>query len=300
MSVENDNVCLVIGSDGLLGRHIFSRLAAAGKPVLGTSRREVAADARVIHLDLTQASPDLALPGNVGRAFLCAGVTSMAACESDPAGTRQVNVGNTLRIAGQLLERGAFVQFLSSNAVFDGSSAFPEESTPACPATEYGRQKAEVEAGLLELDRERGLVGISRLSKVIAPTVPAIRRFLQGFREGTPVQAFSDLALSPISVDYAVAALLAVARAGRGGIFHFSGERELTYAEFARALAAHLGLPASRVTAVASGERNERSPVRPAHAALGMAATQMTLGMAPQPLANAITGLLPASAGAGG
>lgn len=300
MSLKHDNTFLVIGSDGLLGRQIFSHLSDAGKSVWGTSRRERSADSHVIHLDLAEPSPNLALPAKVHCAFVCAGVTSMEACEVDPVRTRHVNVVNTLRIAEQLLERGSSIQFLSSNAVFDGASAFPDERMPACPTTEYGRQKAEVEARLLEWDRGRGFVGVSRLSKVVAPTVPVMRRFLEGFREGKPVKAFCDLALSPISVDYAVASLLAVARVGRGGIFHFSGERELTYAEFARALANRLGLPASRVTAVASRDRNIVSPYRPAHPALGMAATRTKLAISPQSLDDAINGLLGASTGVSG
>jgi dTDP-4-dehydrorhamnose reductase len=292
MSSESNTNFLVIGSDGLLGRQLFSRLVEAGDSVWGTTRREVAARSRVIHLDLSDSSPRLSVPQTVHCAFMCAAVTGMEGCEADPVGTRHVNVTNTLRIAERLLEDGTFIQIVSTNAVFDGNTPFPGEQTPTCATTEYGRQKVEVEARLLDLDRGRGLVCVSRLSKVIAPAHATLRRFLEGLSERKRIEAFSDLALSPISVDYAVRSLIVAARTRLGGIFHFSGEEEMSYAALARAIALHVGVPDSLVTAVTARERGVVPPFCPAHPALGMARTREQLAISAEPLDQAVASLL--------
>jgi len=290
MSPENNS--LVIGSDSLLGRALLVRLTDAGDAVWGTSRRESAEGPRRVRLDLSAATPKLFLPQPVHSAFVCASVTAMQTCEAQPAETRRVNVTNTLRIAEQLLERGTFVQYLSSSAVFDGIQAYPAENARSCATTEYGRQKAEVEARLLELDGGRGQVAICRLSKVIAPAVPVIARIVEALETGNRVEAFSELALSPVSVAYAVDSLLAVARRRLGGIFHFSGERELTYADLARTLAGYLRAPESLVAPVTAADRGIVPLFRPVHPALGMAGTTARLGILPQPLDRAVASLV--------
>ncbi len=290
--MPRENNSLVIGSDSLLGRALLARLTDAGDTVWGPSRRQSAEGARRVRLDLSATTPKLFLPQPVHSAFVCASVTAMRACEAQPAETKRVNVTNTLRIVEQLLERGTFVQYLSSSAVFDGTQAFPREHEPGCATTEYGRQKAEVEARLLELDGGRGQIAICRLSKVIAHGVPAIARIVQALEAGSRIEAFSDLALSPVSVSYAVDSLLAVARRRLGGIFHFSGETELTYADLARTLAGHLWAAESLVTAVTAADRGIVPLFRPVHPALGMAGTTARLGILPQTLDRAIASLV--------
>ncbi len=290
MSREDNS--LVIGSDGLLGRALLARLTDAGDTVWGTSRREPAEGPRRVRLDLSAATPNLLLPQPVRSAFVCAAVTEMQACEARPVETRRVNVTNTLRVAEQLLERGTFVQYLSTSAVFDGTQAYPAENAPSCATTEYGRQKAEVEARLLELDDGRGQVAICRLSKVVAPGVPVIARIVEALETGKRIEAFSDLALSPVSVEYAVDSLLAVARRRLGGIFHFSGEREWTYADLARTLAERLRAPESLVAPVTAADHGIVPLFRPVHPALGMAVTTARLGILPQPLDRAVASLV--------
>src|SRR5690606_26325829 len=117
------------------------------------------------HLDLADDPPRWRLPEDVAVAFLCAAVTALRSCEADPAGTARANVEHTARLASMLVGRGAFVVFLSSNLVFDGSEPRRRADAPTCPATEYGRQKAAAEGALLAM----GGVSIVRLTKVVGP-----------------------------------------------------------------------------------------------------------------------------------
>src|SRR5690606_13067764 len=81
-------------------------------------------------------------------AFLCAGVSSMERCRTEPERARRVNVAGTIAVAQRLLDRGAHLVYLSSNQVFDGSKPKRRGDEPTCPRSEYGRQKAHVEQAL--------------------------------------------------------------------------------------------------------------------------------------------------------
>ena len=86
--------------------------------------------------------------------------------------------------------------------------------------------------------------------------------------------------------------LLAVERKREGGIFHCSGEVELSYSALAQELATRLGVSASLVSEVNATERGIVPVFRPVHPALGMGSTRARLGIEPQPLVEAIAGLL--------
>jgi dTDP-4-dehydrorhamnose reductase len=132
-------------------------------------------------------------------------------------------------VAKALLETGAYVLFLSTDTVFYGTSPLPEEWDRPHPVGEYGRQKAEVEARLLDLDGGRGQVGICRLTKVLTPESPIVKTFVAALASGRTVDAFADLRISPISLDHVVDGLLRIAERRLGGIFHLSGQGFLSY-----------------------------------------------------------------------
>src|SRR5262249_31541601 len=98
------------------------------------------------------------------QAVIAAAITKVDACEADPEGTRRVNVLGTLALVRQLWDRDILPVFLSSDYVFPGTdpSGYGDSAQP-CAATEYGRQKAEVEAALGTSGRPHLVL---RLSKV--------------------------------------------------------------------------------------------------------------------------------------
>lgn len=278
---------LVIGKDGLIGRRAFDRLRMAGQTVIGTSRRQPLSP-DTIRLDLACAPGSEFPPPGIDLALFCASATNIQACEDDPATTRQVNLTNTLAVIERLIGQGTFVVYLSSSAVFDGETPFPDENAPTQPTTEYGRQKAEVEARLLDFDGAADGVCVVRLTKVLAPELSLIQRFHAQLRGADPVEAYEDLALSPISSEYAVDSVLRILNSRTGGIRHLSGADEISYAAFASALACMYGFDPQRIRPV----RGRPVLYRPRHPALGMRLTEGMLGIGPQPLRDALLNLL--------
>lgn len=285
---------LVVGADGLVGAGLVALFEKVGASVTATTRRPEAVSAKNLFLDLAAVdTKEFGLTG-YSVAFLCAAITSIAACEDDPARTQQINVLNTVTLAKRLLAAGTRIVYLSSNTVFEGSAAWPDENAPYSPICEYGRQKVVVERQLLSLATPELPVAIVRLSKVLTPRAGMVAEFLRRLEVGESCSAFDDLSMCPISIDYTSEALLAVARSGLSGIFHLSGEEEMSYAGFAHLLALHLGADPGLVRPESLVASPARVLFRPTHPGLGMQRTRELLGIAPEPTAHLIAALAPA------
>src|SRR5207248_2515803 len=116
------------GIGGAKGRH----LGAVGVAVVGTTRRpeQIAADRP--YLDLAQPLNGWMPPADVEAACIFAAVARLQTCDSDPAGSSYVNVGQTVALTATLLRQGIPVLFLSSNQVFDGSVPCVPADAPGC------------------------------------------------------------------------------------------------------------------------------------------------------------------------
>jgi len=275
---------LVVGGDGLIGASLLRRLRSMGLKAYGTTRRHADVGTDSVRLDLDSGSEisQWHSPITGGVAFLCAGITSIAACEADPEATSRVNVLHTLTLAQKLIESGIRLVLLSSNAVFDGASPEQDELSDCRPATEYGRQKCATEQGLLKIAGKKNPVAIVRLSKVFTSSAGMAAEFMRHFSAGEICAAFDDLKVSPVSMPYVLDGLIAVARSGQSGVFHLSGSKEMTYAEFAGGLAAAMGADASLVRPMASATTDAKVLFRPEHPSLGMKRMRQLLGIAPE------------------
>jgi len=286
---------LVIGADGMIGRALELELDRRGWTVVGTTRKTDSAGARP-QLDLARLPRALAddpalAPILAARpvVFFAAAVTGFSRCAQDPEGTRLINVTHTAALTKQLLECGAFVLYLSSNAVFGDRGGSPTESSAVAPSSEYGRQKADCEAALLALARgapEGAGVAIVRLTKVVHDD-GLIGEWLRALADDRDIEAATDLFLSPVSLRFVTAGLLRVAEVRRGGIYHLSGERASSYYEFARALAGSLGASRSQTKPVRVRGRIDRSTTSNA-GAMSMEQTSKRIGIAPQPLSSVL------------
>lgn len=282
---------LVIGGSGLIGMALTSALLQHG-PVLSTSRNRGEED-RVL-VDLTSGEFRDAFRAGATEVYFCAAMTNIQSCENNPVEAHRVNVAYTLALITGLVERGAFVVWLSSNTVFDGQLAGMDEASAYSPTTCYGRQKMETEQAILGSARLAAQVAIVRLSKVLSPTQGIAADFMQRLQAGESIDAFSDLYLSPASLAYVCTGLQQIARARLPGVFHLSGEAELSYAQFAQLLAARAGVARNRVRPVESASRTDVAVLyRPLHPALRMTRTTQLLGLQPESIESTLNGLFP-------
>lgn len=258
---------LVIGADGVIGRALVNLLQALTPNVYVTSRQAIHPGSKTIFLDLAESPVDF-LGGDWikkitqhGRmiVFFCAAITKIADCEQDPVGSYLVNVTNTIELGKQLMLSGAEVVFISTNAVFSGLEPFPIELAKVNPSTEYGRQKAEAEMGLMEVNKltpHAAPLMIIRLTKVVNRDNQLINSWIQNLRSGKRITAFENRVLSPISLEYTARKIVEIAKRGRAGIYHISGSNDLSYYDFARLLASALGVNPDLVTSTTAPVSN--------------------------------------------
>jgi len=233
---------LVVGGDGVIGKALLATARTRGIEADGTTRRPIPG---AMHIDL--ASGPLEAPETIyGCAVICAAVTRIVDCESDPVGSRRVNVEAPTALARKLAARGTQVILLSTSHVFDGSAPLRRADDPTNPISLYGRQKVEAETGILACPGGTVL----RLTKVLAPGQPLIAGWSKDLSAGRPISPFRDVGFAPIPIDLAVETTLAVAASRGTGIWHMSAERDITYAEAALTIAEVLGVPASLVTPI--------------------------------------------------
>jgi dTDP-4-dehydrorhamnose reductase len=238
---------LVVGGDGFVGRVLTAHFRARGDRVIETTRRVGRTAADVLTLDLA-ADPGAwpALPPLRG-AVLCAAIARLQDCERDPAASRRVNVDAPAALAQRLAVAGVPTVFLSSDKVFDGRMAQRRRFDLTCATTEYGRQKAAAERAM---PRD---VAILRLSKVVSPTVELFQAWVRDLRAGRPITPFEDLTMAPIRVELVAETVSRLLDERRSGIFHLTGDRDVSYVEAAHIVATAIGAAPALVQARPSG-----------------------------------------------
>jgi dTDP-4-dehydrorhamnose reductase len=233
---------LVVGGDSLVGSALQVHCRGLGLTVEATSRR-TAPDAVFLDLDDPDFTP--LLRGKYDVAFVCAAVTSMQACQGDPVLSRRVNVDNTLDLMRRLADRGTHLIFLSSSQVFDGETPAPDEAAPTAPKNEYGVQKAAVEAAI---DREALPAAVLRVTKVLADRpVGVFKSWFEALVQGRPVQAATNMALSPVMVADVAEAAQRLAAGRHRGIWHLGSSDDIVYFDAARLMAETRHLPVGLV-----------------------------------------------------
>lgn len=252
---------LVTGAGGQLGTEVVRALTVDGRDVVAADSSQLdIGDRDAVLGAITSLSPDVIV--NAGA------WTDVDGCETDIDRAFRVNALAVRHLADGARRVGAHLVHVSTDYVFDGTSARPyvEWDVPN-PQSVYGRSKR---GGELELDPSSTLVRTSGVfsphGRNIVKTIVRLAtendgelRFVDDQR--TCVTSAADLA------DVVVA--LAVARAP--GAFHVTNQGETTWFELARTVVGLAGHDPARVvptSTVALG----RPAARPAMSVLDNAA----------------------------
>jgi len=233
---------LIVGSDSFIGSALMTYLQHAGQQVIGTTRRREAVDATHCYLDLMMESKQWQCPESVTVAVVCAGVTKINACKIDPIGSARININETTALIQELVERGIFVIYLSTNNVFDGSMPYRQPNDSISPINEYGRQKAAVEQRIRRWGKS---VAIVRMTKVMDPTL--FVAWSTALKKNEVINPFVDMVMAPVPLAFVVTVLRLLAEVRLSGIWHISGGYDISYADAALLGAQLLGVNVSLV-----------------------------------------------------
>jgi dTDP-4-dehydrorhamnose reductase len=230
-SLDANIKVLVVGSDGQIGSGLLSFLTSRGHSAHGTTRKHANVRDTVFHFDLEQPWTDLPL-SEFTHVVICAGVTSIAACEDGPEACEAINVTHTIALIDRCLENDCFVIFLSSNAVFDGTKPFNRYDDTPNPRSKYGAFKLAVEN---HLSKNRGnRAAVLRVTKVTGDDTPFLRRWREDARQGAEIIAYSERLLAPIPLDKVLEVMLELITKRQTGIFQIGGADEISYLDHAR------------------------------------------------------------------
>lgn len=260
----------IVGGDGAIGCALAGALRAKGVETVSSTRRALRDHNAQFHLDLSGDLAGLRLPAS-DVVVLTASVTRLAECRAAPEMARHVNVDAQIMLAERALKSGAFVIFLSTAQVFDGTrpNVVPQEK-PA-PRSVYGRLKAAAEAELLRLGDG---IAIIRLGKVIGRHLRLFETWRDDLSHGRSIDAFADLTMAPIAMAKVVAGIERTGLARASGLWHLAGREDISYVDAARHLAARLGADAALVRIASAAAAGIPAEERPPHTALAGGETE--------------------------
>lgn len=266
---------LIVGSDSVIGNALMSYWKIIGRSVIGTTRRHNKVSESNLFLNLEEDISLWECPYRFDIAVICAGATKLDMCRNNPEGTRNLNVINTIYLVDKLVDKGAFVIYLSSSQVFNGSKPYRAPDEPISPITEYGWQKADVEH---QLQRFGKSVGIVRLTKVIGPPQSLFSQWIKSLKSGEEIQPFSDAHLSPVPLSCVTSILHLVGDLRLYGVLQVSGAYDISYAEAAYIMTEIMGLSQNLVKPIKASSTGN---IMPCFTSLNTDRLKETLGIEP-------------------
>lgn len=283
---------VVVGGDSLVGGAAFHALARRGRPVLATTRRRNTLGGQRIYLDFEDDAP-FHVPEAVRYAIVVAAATNYERCVRDPL-ARVINVELIPRLIGHLLDQGLFVSFISSNSVFGGERPWPGEDDEHTPGIAYAQQKSEGERAVVAIANRleaSDRLNIVRLTKILNLSVPPIPTWISSWKDKKVIEPFSDLIFAPLSLNFVANSLATISEMQIPGNLHLSGAANVTYVDFAYALAERFKAEIL-IKATTAAAKGITIPFKPTYSGLGMRRTTSLTGIEPQPIADVINDLV--------
>ncbi|MDE2489992.1 MAG: SDR family oxidoreductase [Elusimicrobia bacterium] len=252
---------LVVGGTGLVGAALVRAWSARGDETVSAARRP-GGPGRTLRLDLTDAAAVRKAVADLRPAIVAVPAANphVDYCQAHPEETRAVNVAGPLNAARAARAAGARTVFFSSDYVFDGvRGAYTEEDAPN-PLNEYGRQKAEAEAGVLAADPRALVIRTSGVYGWQEEPKNFVLQVRVRLAAGETLRVASDLLYNPTWAENLAEVVVALAAAGSAGIFHVAGPETLARSEFAVRIARAFGLDPALLEAVPAAAFGSATP----------------------------------------
>lgn len=254
----SDQVWLVTGASGLLGRTACEVLVARGwrvvaarngHPVNVDGVEEIAVD--LCDLEAARAIVERVAPTTVLHA---AGLTDVDRCEAMPELAQRIHVDASAAVAAGANAVGARLVHVSTDHLWDGSSAFVDEATEPWPLNVYAATKLAGERAVLAA-HEGALVVRTNFFGQGPPWRASLSDWIVGeLRAGRTVRAFADVYFTPVHVRLLIGAMTDLLDLGAAGVLHVAGRDRISKFEFASHVAGRLGFASSRVVRASIAE----------------------------------------------
>jgi dTDP-4-dehydrorhamnose reductase len=255
---------LVTGAGGQIGREVVD--ACAGDGVIAADHATLdVGDRDAVLQAIMSTVPDVVVHAGAW--------TAVDACEGDPDHAFRVNALGTRHVAEGARRVGAWVCYLSTDYVFDGTKAEPyvEWDTPN-PRSVYGRSKLGGEA---ELDRGATIVRTSWVCGRHGSNM--VKTILRLAGEHEKLTFVDDQRGQPSFADDLAPMIRQLAIERRPGIFHVTNQGAVSWFEFSRTVLEVAGLDPDRVRPIPTTDLDPPRPApRPANSVLDNAALRLS------------------------
>jgi dTDP-4-dehydrorhamnose reductase len=222
---------LIVGGDSFIGNYLTTFLGTQEFEIFSTSRFRNKKNSSTLFMNLETAQ-DFKPNFNFEFVVICAGITSVSHCESQPETSYDTNVRGTIDLIDYFINQNCQIVFLSSNLVFEGRKPFYSfEDTPA-PQTNYGKFKLEVENYILQ--QSRSTSAIIRMTKVLPDSSKSFFSWQKNILNGIEVSMFNDVYIAPVKLEEIGKLTQNIVTKKKSGIFHLSSDREISYFEYAK------------------------------------------------------------------
>ncbi len=163
-------------------------------------------------------------------------------------------------LAMQTAQRQIRFIHLSTDQVFDGTSAPYTEESPTQPINPYGVAKAQAEDLILSLNPQATIVRTSLLYDLRTPDRQTTW-IVESISTSQPIRLFIDEIRCPVWVENLADLLLEIATRDLTGILHLGGPQALNRWDFGMGLLHHFGITPTSV--IRQGTIEEAGLVRP-------------------------------------
>jgi len=241
---------LITGAYGFIGRHLSNYLTI-GNQTTKTYHHDITSVAENIcpRLDVTlRARVFESLEKSKPQVVVhLAGIKDVGWCQRNPDLAHKINVEGTINVADAARAVDAFVIYLSSNYVFDGSRGnyLPEDATN--PATAYGHTKQKAEKTLRESGTRHVILRSADVYSLRRPMGPMFEAAQDKLERHEIIKAFTNVFHTPTGIDDVVGSIGWFCKSELEGVFHLAGPESMSQYDLLRKFAARAGLDPEKV-----------------------------------------------------
>lgn len=278
---------LISGISGFLGWHISQmeqedwditglyHQHKSNLPKLKTQALDLCDEAATMRL-LKKLKPDAILH--------MAALSNPNFCEENPGLSQEVNVESTVRLSEYAQHEKIPFLFTSTDLVFDGTKGDYKEDDQPSPINRYGLHKAVAENKVLENYPGASVVRLPLMYGITDVLNNFMANWLEKWKNGTTVPAFSDEYRSPISGIDAARGLFFLLKKEVCGIWHLAGAERISRYEMAIQIAETFNYDIN-LTEESLQTDVQMPAARPADVSLNIEKIQ-SIGFDPKPLSD--------------
>lgn len=253
---------LITGGTGLLAARWARRVVDRFEVVLALHARkvelfDVVAHSEHVNLDSIAAIEAALQKHEVAVVIHTAAMTSVEACEADPAMAMHVNSRLAGNVAAACRNCGAKLVHISTDHLFAGDTPMQDEGAVVAPVNAYARTKAAGETSVREACPDVIIARTNFYGRGISYRKSFSDTILDSLRNSRRIGLFEDVFFTPILMEEAVDAVHGLIEAGACGTFNVVCDERLSKHAFGVRLARAYGLDESLIDATSLAVRSD-------------------------------------------